>query len=525
MKTILMVTANPKGTTVLRLDEEVRDIQEALKLARDRGEFRLEHLPAARWEDLRRTIETVQPEIVHFSGHGVGEQGLAFEESDGAVQLVSADALARMFALFPKVNCVVLNACYAEVQAIVIHEFVPCVLSMNREIGDRAARKFAVAFYDGLGAGRGYQEAFDLGLSGMANDGEVKTPVLFLRERETNARTIELEQPGSRMSVESKFYVMRSPAEEDAMREVVKPGALIRIKAPHEFGKSSLMGRVVAQAEACGAKTVSINFREIDREFLGTLNGFLKHFCVQVTRKLKVPNRLDDYWDSGIGSKGDCGEYFEDYLLPLMSGALVLELDEMDVLFEGKGDKAWAIDFLSMLRAWFEKGRTSEKWKKLRLVLVHAKDIDQETLQQAQSPFNVGTEIELGEFNMAQVSDLAVRHGLEASIAPSLMALVGGHPQLVRLGLYAIARGESLEMLVATGTTEAGLYGNHLRRVRSKLEGHVDLKMAFQRVLAGGSIDQASSAALRSLGVGKLQGNKVQVTCELYRQYFRSVWS
>ena len=224
----------------------------------------------------------------------------------------------------------------------------------------------------------------------------------------------------------------------------------------------------------------------------------------------------------GLGSKGDCGEYFEDYLLPLMSGALVLELDEMDVLFEGAGDKAWAIDFLSMLRAWFEKGRTSEKWKKLRLVLVHAKDIDQETLQQAQSPFNVGTEIELGEFNPVQVGDLAVRHGLEPSIAPGLMALVGGHPQLVRLGLYAIARGESLETL---GATEAGLYGNHLRRVRSKLEGHPELKLAFQRVLADGTIDQASSAALRSLGVGKLRGNKVEVTCELYRQYFRSVWS
>ena len=68
--------------------------------------------------------------------------------------------------------------------------------------------------------------------------------------------------------------------------------------------------------------------------------------------------------------------------------------------------------------------------------------------------------------------------------------------------------------------TESGLYGNHLRRVRSKLEGHPELKMAFRRVLAGEKIDQA----LR-MGVGKLRGNEVEVTCELYRQYFRSVWS
>jgi hypothetical protein len=355
---------------------------------------------------------------------------------------------------------------------------------------------------------------------------EVWTPELLWREPEpVEGVELELELPGSRMPIESRFYVERPRAEEDACREVVRPGALIRIKAPHEYGKSSLMARVVAQAEAAGAKTVSINFREIDREFLGSLNGFLKHFCVQVTRKLRVENRLSDYWDSGLGSKGDCGEYFEDYLLPLISGTLVLELDEMDMLFEGTGDKAWAIDFLSMLRAWFEKGRTSAQWTKLRLVLVHAKDIDQETLQQSQSPFNVGTEIELHEFNEEQVVDLTRRHGLEPSIGSALMELVGGHPQLVRLGLYAISRGEwSIDRLVTDGATEAGLYGLHLRRVRSKLDGNAALKTAFRRVLAGGTIDSAMGAALRGLGLVRAHRNGVQVTCELYRQYFRDVW-
>ena len=521
--TILILAANPIALgDPLELDREVRSIEQIHALSENRKRFVIKPAVAAQWDDLHQALTDLKPKIVHFVGHGEGEDGLMMAREGGGVEAVTGDRLAALFKLFPCVECVVLNACKTEVQAIVIHEHVRCVVGMSQKMGDEAARGFAGAFYRSIFAGDGYERAFAVGKTGIVGRLDGMQPMLLFRE--VAWEPVELEPPGSRMSVESKFYVSRSPAEEDAMREVVKPGALIRIKAPHEFGKSSLMGRVVAQAEAGGAKTVSINFREIDREFLGTLNGFLKHFCMQVTRKLKVPNRLGDYWDGGLGSKGDCGEYFEDYLLPLMPGALVLELDEMDVLFEGAGDKAWAIDFLSMLRAWFEKGRTSEKWKKLRLVLVHAKDIDQETLQQSQSPFNVGTEIELGEFDVVQVGDLAVRHGLGQSIAPGLMALVGGHPQLVRLGLYAIARGESLETLVATGATEAGLYGNHLRRVRSKLEGHLELKMAFQRVLAGEKIDQASSSALRSLGVGKLRGNKVEVTCELYRQYFRSVW-
>ncbi len=518
--TLLILSANPIETDRLDLASEQRTIEETHLKSPLRESFTIKTAPAAQWEDLQRQLTAVQPRMVHYIGHGEDDAGLMMARAGGGVQAVAGDRLAALFKLFPNVDCVVLNACHTEDQAIAIHKQVGCVVGMSQKMGDVSAREFAKGFYAAIFAGDSYERAFELGKLGISIRGDRIKPMILIRDEVKEP--VELEQPSGRMSIESKFYVMRSPAEEDAAREVVKPGALIRIKAPHEFGKSSLMGRVVAQAEAGGAKTVAINFREIDREFLGTLNGFLKHFCVQVTRKLKVPNRLEDYWDGGLGSKGDCGEYFEDYLLPLISGALVLELDEMDVLFEGAGDKAWAIDFLSMLRAWFEKGRTSEKWKKLRLVLVHAKDIDQETLQQAQSPFNVGTEIELGEFNEVQVGDLAVRHGLEKSIAPGLMELVGGHPQLVRLGLYAIARGESLETL---GATEAGLYGNHLRRVRSKLEGNSELKLAFQRVLADGAIDQASSAALRSLGVGKLRGNEVEVTCELYRQYFRSVWS
>jgi hypothetical protein len=527
VKTILILAANPKGTTARRLDEEVREVQEALKLSRDRAGFRLEPRMAVRWKDVRRALEELQPEIVHFSGHGEEEKGLVLEEEDGSVRMVSTDALRRLFELFPCVKCVVLNACYSEVQARAIYQYVPCVIGMRLEIGDRAARDFAVAFYDGVGAGWDYGRAYKLGLSGMADDGAVSTPMLLREEAGAivglEPRAIALEEPGGKMSIESSFYVARSQAEETAVREILKSGGLVRIKGPHEFGKSSLMGRVIDRVLADGVKTVAINCREIDHESLGSLNVFLKYFCGQVTRKLRVENRLQDYWDSGLGSKGDCGEYFEDYLLPQISGALVLELDEVDVLFEGNGDRAWVVDFLSMLRAWFEKGRTSVQWKKFRLVLVHVTDIDQETLKQEQSPFNVGMEIRLEAFDAGQVVDLAWRHGLAEAIATQVMDLVGGHPQLVRLGLYAIASGQDMD---EDWCTEAGPYGRHLVRVRSRLERDQQLLTAFRRVLgseAGEGLDIRWSSALLSLGVGRLHQNKVRITCELYRRYFSSV--
>ncbi len=533
-KTILMLAAAPDGQQLLDLDKEARNVREALKLSRNRDSFRLEHRVAVRWKDMCREMEELKPAIVHFLGHGDGEKGLLFEEEDGTVDLVSADRLKRLFELFSQVECVVLNACYSAVQAKAIHGHVPCVIGMSLSIGDRAARDFAEGFYDGLGSGQGYRDAFKVGLVRIANEVEVWTPELLWRDQ---VRVLDLEPPGSRMPIDSQFYIERPTAEADAFRSVMQAGGLVRIKAPHEYGKSSLMARVVDHAEAGGTRAVSINLREIDREFLGGLDPFLKHFCVQVTRKLKFENRVSDYWDCGLGSKGNCVEYFEDYLLPQVVGTLVLELDEMDVLFEGnstslrdgKPDRAWAIDFLSMLRAWFEKGRTNDQWRKLRLVLVHVKDIDQETLQQSQSPFNVGTEIRLSEFDEAQVIELARLHGLGREVAIGLRNFVGGHPQLVRLGLYAIARGElSLEGLIADGATEAGLYGQQLRRLRSAVERDERVKSALRRVLAselGAAIDPAASSLLRSLGIVRAYRNEVQVTCELYRQYFLEVWS
>ena len=214
MKTILVLAANPT-TVQLQLDEEVRNIRAALERSKGRDGFRLETRSVVRWKDVRRAIEDLQPEVVHFSGHGAGEEGLLLEDEEGGgVRYVSADALRRMFELFPCVECVVLNACYSEVQARAIYRHVSCVIGMSLSVGDRAARDFAEAFYDGLGAGRGYQEAFDLGLSGIANDVKVWTPVLLRKEILRDGidledlgipkfSAIELEQPGGRMSIDT----------------------------------------------------------------------------------------------------------------------------------------------------------------------------------------------------------------------------------------------------------------------------------------------------------------------------------
>ncbi len=192
-KKILILSANPTDTSTLRLDEEKREIQTALKRANNRSLYEIVTSSAIRVDDLRRALLDYKPSIVHFCGHGEGTEGLALENDLGQTQLVSTQALASLFKLFQEdVECVFLNACYSETQAVAIHQHIDCVIGMLTAIGDRAAIKFAVGFYDALGAGESYDACFELGCASIDLEGiaQSDTPVIKIRRRSYHTKLL-----------------------------------------------------------------------------------------------------------------------------------------------------------------------------------------------------------------------------------------------------------------------------------------------------------------------------------------------
>jgi hypothetical protein len=180
--TILFLAANPQDTDNLKLDEEMRAIDLALRLARHRDRFDLRSHWALRYSDLSRLLMDYSPHIVHFSGHGSATGEIAFSDEHGQSHLVAPDTLAALFkALRDNIRCVVLNACYSEQQAKGIAKSVDCVVGMKRAVADEAAVHFAAEFYQALGFGRSIATAFELGKIAMGAyvDDEEKTPKLL----------------------------------------------------------------------------------------------------------------------------------------------------------------------------------------------------------------------------------------------------------------------------------------------------------------------------------------------------------
>ncbi|MBD2124598.1 AAA-like domain-containing protein [Trichocoleus sp. FACHB-262] len=553
-KTILFLAANPKASTPLRLGEEVNEIDEGLQRSKQRNKFQLEQKWAVTPREMRRAVLELEPQIVHFSGHGVGEGGLALEDELGQVKLVSAKALASLFDLFKEqVECVVLNACYSELQANAIARHIPYVIGMSQEVGDQAAREFAVGFYDALASGRSIEFAYNYGCTSISMEGipEELTPVLkkqseILSEPEpvqevnegseacplialSASRSLKmvssyfLETPEGSVSLKSPLYVERPPIESSCYQEILKPGALIRVKAPRQMGKSSLMQRILYQAEQQGHRVVYLNLQSVDSEFLNNIDQFLQWFCASVANELNLDDRLSELWKGVLGSKNKCTNYFQRYLFATLNEPLTLGLDEVDQVFQ---HLEVAQDFFGLLRFWHEKSKNDATWQKFRLVIAHSREV-YIPLNINQSPFNVGLPIELPELNQTQVSDLVQRHGLgwSSSEIDQLRSVVDGHPYLVRRALYEIAKGNlTLEKFLAIAPTEEGLYSDHLRRHLENLRNDPQLEAAMKQVvMAEGPVRIESSLGfkLHSMGLVERRGNDVLPLCNLYQIYFR----
>ena len=329
--------------------------------------------------------------------------------------------------------------------------------------------------------------------------------------------------PSGAVPLNSPLYIERQPIEKLAYEEIQKPGALIRIKAAKEMGKTSLLLRILNYADTYGYRKINFNFAQIDCAILGNLDRFLRFLCASATQQLELESKLKEYWDEDIGSKVSCSLYFRSYLLRQIEQPIVLAFDELNRIFEYP---QVAKDFLPLLRSWYEEAKITPSWKKLRQIVVHSTEV-YIPLNINQSPFNVGLPIQLKSFDLEQVKKLAEKYQLDwqsGKEAEQLINLVGGHPALIQIALYHLGRGEiTLEKLLQTTSTSESVYHRHLRLQWLTLQQEHELVKVFQNLLQTNrplQLKPIVTYKLSSMGLIKQIGDKALVSCKLYQDYF-----
>jgi len=169
---ILFLAANPTDISRIRIDKELREVDERISLGSHRDQFELIPHFAVRPRDLRRGLLRYKPQILHFSGHGSTTAGIVLEDDDGKTRVVAAADLAELLGILKdNLRVVVLNACYSGLQASGITQAIDCAIGMNDKVGDQSAIIFSATFYESLAFGRSVEEAFRLGVADLKTEG------------------------------------------------------------------------------------------------------------------------------------------------------------------------------------------------------------------------------------------------------------------------------------------------------------------------------------------------------------------
>jgi AAA-like domain len=331
------------------------------------------------------------------------------------------------------------------------------------------------------------------------------------------------------LSQDSLYYINRPELEDLCYQSAWHEGALLHVRAPAQSGKTTLVKSTLAKAQQNGAITILLSLKLADSEVLQSLERFSRWFCAVVTQSLGLENRLSEFWDPLFGNNFNCTHYFEHYLLKECDEPLIIALDDIDVLINAP---MIAKDFFQMLRVWHEQANSVDlydpNWKKLRLIIVHAHAISL-TDNLGQIPANFGMTIDLPDFTQDQVTDLVKRYGLERTDALSskLMNCFGGKPNLTQLALHALHhRPTSLDDLIQTCHAPDSIFAEHLLQQLYCLQTHPTLLDTYKQVLQTQYpvvIPFLAMLKLKSLGLVRIEQQKVAPACELYQRFFSEV--
>ncbi len=86
------------------------------------------------------------------------------------------------------------------------------------------------------------------------------------------------------LPLDSPFYLYRPGIEPGVTQEILAPGAMVRLKAPHQFGKTSLINLLLGHAQDYDLRTAMVSMQAIDRRCLVDINQTLRWLCAVVAR-------------------------------------------------------------------------------------------------------------------------------------------------------------------------------------------------------------------------------------------------
>jgi hypothetical protein len=333
-----------------------------------------------------------------------------------------------------------------------------------------------------------------------------------------------LEAVGGAVPLDSQFYIVRS-TDDEFLSAVNRNDSIVLIKGARQMGKTSLLARGLWEARKSGAKVVLTDFQKFNSEHLAGIEPFLIGLADAIAEQLDLDVMAEDVWNPRKGPSMNFERFIRREILAKTDTRIVWGMDEVDRLFSCK----FASEVFGLFRSWYNERSLDPlgPWQKLTLVIAYATEAHLFITDINQSPFNVGTRLQLEEFTPEQVGELNRRYGYplkSPAEQEAFYALLTGHPYLTRRGLHEmVSRQTDFPAFAAHAARDEGPLGDHLRRVLVSVAQDAQLCSVMRGILRGNSscsIDEFYR--LRSSGI--VTGDSVRdvkIRCQLYEDYLR----
>jgi hypothetical protein len=336
-----------------------------------------------------------------------------------------------------------------------------------------------------------------------------------------NMQSYDLGSPEGTMSHQSTYYIERISDQDALLALRNSNGATITIKGPRQMGKSSLLNRLLVDGVGHGMKTAFIDFQMIEKNTIEDANIFYRQFCSLLSWEFEVEDRTEEFWKSPLGQVQKTTNYIRKYLLQNLPGTkLLLAMDEVERMFTSP----FRSDFFSMLRSWHNNRSRDDDWTRFNMALVTSTEPYQLIADLNQSPFNVGTIVDIKDFTLDQSIDLNRRHAspLAEKQVLQIAELLGGHPYLTRKAMYLTASQRvKFDDIVKHACDDDGPFGDHLRNHLFRMSDHPELKAGLMQVIKyQRCTDEHVFFRLRGAGLVKRIGPDILPRNKLYAEYF-----
>jgi hypothetical protein len=292
---------------------------------------------------------------------------------------------------------------------------------------------------------------------------------------------------------------------------------LIIIRGARQIGSTSLIGRSLRKAKQSGAKVLYTDFQAFNHEQLASVDQMYRALAEWADETLDLNTDFGQVWRDGSAPNWNFGRYLRRNVLPHCE-RLVWALDEVDRLFA----YPWVEEFFRFLRAWYNNHALSSEPHRLTFVIASGNERYQFITELNESPFNVGVSIQMRDFSLEEIGELAYRSGVIGT-KEELTRFYGmfeGVPYVIRIALAEL-RQTSLDHLLASAPNDNAPFGDHLRGMLAIVVNSERMN-AVRSVLEGEiSISPRDFVLLRRSGILAGDSNtNVRFRCPLYREYF-----